>query len=219
MNTGKLDRLPEGVGKKIVDALKKDAVEIYKIDEESFEEKETIVETTNEEFYDFEDSPEETFDFKEQNLKNTYFEQEEEIEAEDFEYQNQPTSFSSTPKFNRPQQPKKQESHEEIEMPANIDILKRLISQLPPGVTRQTGAQIIRQTMEAMGISMKSVLSEAQLIQEELGGSAQGCINTIEEYKNNIRILEKKVQSHKKQAAQIGELINLFIMTEKKLNR
>jgi len=104
----------------------------------------------------------------------------------------------------------------QIEMPTNIDILKRLISQLPPGVTRQTGAQIIRQTMEAMGISMKSVLSEAQFIQEELGNSAQDCINTIEEYTNNIKMLEKRVQNYKRQASQIGELINLFIMTDKK---
>ena len=50
--------------------------------------------------------------------------------------------------------------------------LKKLIAKLPSGVTRQTGAQIIKQTMEALGISMKSVLQDAQQVQENLKVSA-----------------------------------------------
>ena len=77
----------------------------------------------------------------------------------------------------------------DMELPDNVMMLVKLINQLPTGVNRQIGAQIIRQTMEAMGISMKSVLSEAQYIQEDLGNSTQDCINSIEEYKNNIKVL------------------------------
>lgn len=103
----------------------------------------------------------------------------------------------------------------DLELPDNVVMLVNLINQLPSGVSRQVGAQIIRQTIEAMGISMKSVLSEAQYIQEDLGNSTQDCINTIEEYKNNIRILEQKIVKYKKQANKLGELINLFVMTIK----
>ena len=53
----------------------------------------------------------------------------------------------------------------QFEIPSNVAVLKKLISQLPSGVTRQTGAQIIKQTMEALGISMKSVLQDAQAVQ------------------------------------------------------
>ena len=103
----------------------------------------------------------------------------------------------------------------DLELPDNVMMLVKLINQLPPGVNRQVGAQIIRQTIEAMGISMKSVLSEAQYIQEDLGNSTQDCINTIEEYKNNIKLLEQKITTYKRQAAKLGELINLFVMTIK----
>ena len=49
-----------------------------------------------------------------------------------------------------------------FEVPNNVAVLKKLIAKLPSGVTRQTGAMIIKQTMEALGISMRSVLQEAQ---------------------------------------------------------
>jgi len=103
----------------------------------------------------------------------------------------------------------------DLELPDNVMMLIKLINQLPTGVNRQIGAQIIRQTIEAMGISMKSVLSEAQYIQEDLGNSTQDCLNTIEEYKNNIKVLEQKIITYKKQANKLGELINLFVMTIK----
>jgi len=103
----------------------------------------------------------------------------------------------------------------DMDLPDNVMMLVKLINQLPTGVNRQIGAQIIRQTIEAMGISMKSVLSEAQYIQEDLGNSTQDCLNSIEEYKNNIKVLEQKITLYKKQAAKLGELINLFVLTIK----
>ena len=99
------------------------------------------------------------------------------------------------------------------DMPGNIVILKKLITQLPSGVTRHTGAQIIRQTMEALGISMKSVLTEAQEVQNNLKESSKECQMTIQEYKRKIVTLEKQTQNYQKQYAALNDLISLFIQT------
>ena len=100
-----------------------------------------------------------------------------------------------------------------FEMPSNISVLKKLISQLPSGVSRHTGAQIIKQTMEALGISMKSVLQDAQQVQESLKVSARECQGTIQEYKKQILMLEKQSQSYQKQYSALNDLISLFIQT------
>src|SRR5574344_2944561 len=100
-----------------------------------------------------------------------------------------------------------------FEIPSNIAVLKKLISQLPSGVSRHTGAQIIKQTMEALGISMKSVLQEAQQVQESLNSSAKECQATIQEYKKQIIALEKQAQNNQRQYAALNELISLFIQT------
>ena len=102
-----------------------------------------------------------------------------------------------------------------FEMPANIAVLKKLISQLPSGVSRHTGAQIIKQTMEALGISMKSVLQDAQQVQESLKVSARECQGSIQEYKKQILTLEKQSQNYQKQYSALNDLISLFIQTTK----
>lgn len=101
------------------------------------------------------------------------------------------------------------------EMPGNIVILKKLISQLPNGVTRHTGAQIIKQTMEALGISMKSVLNEAQEVQNNIQTSSKECQMMIQDYKRKIVELEKQVQNYQKQYNALNDLISLFIQTTK----
>ena len=106
-------------------------------------------------------------------------------------------------------------STDSFEMPANIAVLKKLISQLPSGVSRHTGAQIIKQTMEALGISMKSVLQDAQQVQESLKVSARECQGTIQEYKKQILVLEKQSQNYQKQYSALNDLISLFIQTTK----
>ena len=110
-------------------------------------------------------------------------------------------------------QPEKVETSDE--MPSNIIILKKLISQLPNGVTRHTGAQIIKQTMEALGISMKSVLNEAQEVQNNLQISSKECQMLIQEYKRKIVGLEKQVQNYQKQYNALNDLISLFVQTTK----
>lgn len=101
-----------------------------------------------------------------------------------------------------------------FEVPNNVAVLKKLIAKLPSGVTRQTGAQIIKQTMEALGISMKSVLQEAQQLQDQLSTSTKECQATISEYKRQIVTLEEQAQSYKKQYNNLNELVSLFIQTE-----
>ena len=109
-----------------------------------------------------------------------------------------------------------EEDVEEFEMPNNINVLKRLIAQLPTGVPRQTGAQIIRQTIEALGIPMKTVLQDAQRVRDCLNSSIKDCNYTIQEYKSNIRTLEKQAASYQKQLNKLNDIIGLFVYSEKK---
>jgi hypothetical protein len=102
------------------------------------------------------------------------------------------------------------------EMPTNVAVLKKLISQLPAGVSKQIGAQIIRQTIEALGISMNSVLQEAQQVQEDLNNSVSECNMKIQEYKKQIMQLEANSRDYQRQMTQINDLISLFILTDKK---
>ncbi len=104
----------------------------------------------------------------------------------------------------------------QISIPANVAVLKNLISSLPVGVTKQTGAQIIRQTLEAMGIPMNNVLKEAQEVQEELNSSTRECMLRIQEYKTNILQLEQSVQEYQKNITQINDLVSLFLLTDRK---
>jgi len=62
---------------------------------------------------------------------------------------------------------------------------------------------------------MTKVMAEAQQLQETLSQSIRDNINTIEEYRNNIRVLEKDVQTYRKQSEDLEDLIGLFIMSEK----
>ncbi len=108
------------------------------------------------------------------------------------------------------------EEAEEFEMPNNINVLRRLIAQLPAGVPKQTGAQIIRQTIEALGIPMKSVLQDAQKVRECLNSSIKDCAFTIQEYKSNIKNLEKQSVGYQKQLTKLNDIISLFIYNDKK---
>ena len=103
-----------------------------------------------------------------------------------------------------------------INIPSNVLVLKNLIASLPVGVTKQTGAQIIRQTLEAMGIPMNNVLKQAQGVQEELNSSTRECMLKIQEHKTNIMQLEQSVQEYQKVITQINDLVSLFLLTDKK---
>jgi len=220
------NRLSEGVGKKIVEALKKQSeIEVNPIsseesgdnvlDQEGFLDNANITGDM-----DAFGADEEDMFLQEEPLtidEPEYFQQEQPF-VQPQQY-SQPEIQPTTPAFGGYQQqaPAMADSFvselDNFEIPSNIAALKKLITQLPSGVTRQTGAQIIRQTMEALGISMKSVLQEAQQVQDGLSGSVKECQNTIQEYKKQIVSLEKQCQSHQRQYSALNELISLFIQT------
>ena len=237
------NKLPSGVGKKIVEALKKQAeielqpipdVEPINIVQEQTEETslDNVITdniSLNDEFADFsieENASAPTVEFAEDNfeaeignINNNRFEEtfpQNIVESLNFEDTNN-SLFEEKEIFNHAQQPilNTLNSTNSYSVPANVAVLKRLIMQLPQGVTKQTGAQIIRQTMEALGISMNSVLKEAQQGQDSLTSNAKACLSQIAEYKNNIKSLEKQVQDYKKQAVALNDLISLFVMTDR----
>lgn len=101
----------------------------------------------------------------------------------------------------------------DTEFSGNVKTLIRLVNELPSDVTKQTGAQIIRLTMEAMGISMEDVLSEAQSAQSEMLDAVRANIKKIEEYKTVIRKLETDIKYYQGKANELSEIIDLFILS------
>lgn len=142
------------------------------------------------------------------------------------------SSLSPDIGYERPhfQQPQQQQQHQQFsaaqhfaqeaipqevdtEFSGNVKTLIRLVNELPDGVTKQTGAQIIRLTMEAMGISMEDVLSEAQSAQSEMLDAVRANIKKIEEYKTVIRKLETDIKYYQGKANELSEIIDLFILS------
>ena len=185
----------ESVGKKIVEALKKQA-ENYDMEEQ--EPLSTLNDSiqnddlfaSNNDFFAEPVAPKTQNFFDEDTNESSFFD-----------------DINSSPINNTETQT------DTFEIPTNIAVLKKLISQLPSGVSRHTGAQIIKQTMEALGISMKSVLQDAQQVQENLKISARECQSSIQEYKKQIMNLEKQSQTYQKQYSTLNDLISLFIQT------
>ena len=149
----------ESVGKKIVEALKKQAesMDIQDNQDVSFD----SAPVSNPISDDIFSSPsDDIFAEPVNNSKKTSFFDDVVEEKDSFFEESKPVHATVSETMS-----------ETFEMPANIAVLKKLISQLPSGVSRHTGAQIIKQTMEALGISMKSVLQDAQQVQENLKNS------------------------------------------------
>lgn len=224
------NQLPEGVGKKIVEALKKQSeatVNPVMDDIESIPE----AGSANLEYYESIISDEITENVAEEQASDdqSFLQEstvrEPEVPKFDFGYETpiQPsnseqlkinTTSYQTIEDNIMQTPTMPQQ-KSFDIPANVAVLRRLISQLPSGVTKQTGAQIIRQTIEALGISMNNVLQEAQQVQENLNDSVKDCMSKVQEYKTNIMQLERHAQDYQRQMAQINDLISLFILTDK----
>ena len=228
------NRITEGVGKKIVDALK--------MQNEDIEEIKTQEDVIADEFVmdepdiSAEDSSENDLNFSENDLvesdsnniepeitenesENIYDSNSENIIQTGFTPMHSDiNAFSVSPDFSDhafetqlKQNPVN--STDEFEFPSNIAVLKQLISKLPAGVTKQTGAMIIKQTMEALGISMRNVLQEAQQVQESLNNSTRECQASISEYKKQIGILEKQAQKYQRQYSSLNDIISLFVQT------
>ena len=194
----------ESVGKKLVEALKKQA--------ENME----INEPVNNTLFD-EPAKDDFFGGMQSADDDLFAEPKAETKTKTSSFFDDMDDEKEAPFVSEPQMqgPSIDMSVDNFEMPSNIAVLRKLISQLPSGVSRHTGAQIIKQTMEALGISMKSVLQDAQQVQEGLKTSARECQGTIQEYKKQILTLERQSQSYQKQYSALNDLISLFIQTTK----
>lgn len=218
-------KLSEGVGKKIVEALKKQSeIEINPASSSvALEDMEEIQPNYESQIEASDlDALFGESDAEYSNPKNQFSNEESVFEADEFQSQVIPPQpqASMNHAYNTNNVNAKSSFNDSLmneldnfEIPGNIAVLKKLINQLPTGVNKHTGAQIIKQTMEALGISMKSVLQEAQQVQEGLNNSGKECYNTIQEYKRQILTLEKQAQSYQKQYSALNELISLFIQT------
>ena len=201
------NELPKNMGKKIADALKK---------QNEGMDTDVTTEVSTEEY---------NYNNNNENI-NEYTPSNEEFSSNTFEASFEDNSSNySAPVFNVDsddidESPElkltidSEDDTEEFEMPNNINVLKRLISQLPSGVPRQTGAQIIRQTIEALGIPMKSVLQDAQRVRDCLNSSIKDCSYTIQEYKSNIKNLEKQSAGYQRQLSKLNDIIGLFVYNE-----
>lgn len=214
-------KLSDGVGKKIVEALKQQSeIEVTPISENQIGNEDILTQAFGEE----NTASQNIFENESFTDTEDYLDSLSSDENESFIQEEPALNFAETP-IKQNEQPfiqYQQPSHvadsfikelDTFEIPGNIAVLKKLISQLPSGVTKHTGAQIIKQTMEALGISMKSVLQEAQQVQDGLSNSAKECHATIQEYKKQITLLEKQSQNYQRQYAALNDLISLFIQT------
>ena len=192
------------MGKKIADALKQQDTE-EKLD--TLELDDSVEDTIN--YQDSNDSFDNSFDLDADDNKsdNTEYNPVFSVDVDEID---------KTPDLKLSIASEEDDVAEEFEMPNNINVLKRLINQLPTGVPRQTGAQIIRQTIEALGIPMKSVLQDAQRVRDCLNSSIKDCNYTIQEYKTNIRNLEKQSANYQKQLNKLNDIIGLFVYNDRK---
>ncbi len=229
------NQLPEGVGKKIVEALKRQAeADISPIEEMPAavgnnlplsEEKDTDeikYDTTVENNDDIIiEETEETANVQDEDIINQPLfeipEQEQETRAVPVSQINErePLYYTKTPLTQERLEKTVMDATSQVSMPANVATLRKLIMGLPAGVTKQTGAQIIKQTFEAMGMPMSNVLKEAQMFQEELNSSTREYMIKIQEYKTQIMQLEKSVQDYQQHITQVNDLISLFLSSER----
>lgn len=203
-----IENLNDGVGKKIVEALKMQADEatdenMITEEEPQISEEETVDESySGEELIsepDNDDFLDSSFNSPEPPVSPVHSQSAIDIAFNNSLSENLSASYMSVP--------------DDIEYPANVAVLRQLIAKLPAGVSKQTGALIIKQTMEALGISMSSVIQEAKQFQDMLSSNTKECQRNIVEYRKQIGILEAKTQQYQRQTALMNDIINLFVHT------
>ena len=230
------NQLPEGVGKKIVEALKRQAeADIAPVEESSvalggslpLTEIEDLPELQYEPLNEVQGAGEDliieeeplasegVYKIKEDVAPKTFMQQPIAMEQPKVQPMQQPQFNSVTLNQEKLQQAIIQSTNSKLAIPANVAILRNLINTLPVGVTKQTGAQIIKQTLEAMGIPMNSILKEAQVFQEELNSSTRECMIKIQEYKTQIMQLETSVQEYQQNITQVNDIVSMFLLADK----
>ena len=216
-----INKINDSVGKKIVEALKMQAPEESAKNEQVEEE----IQDNNVMFLDKEEAPE----FSNGNSDNTKEDYSNSLNS-DIQSTVQPSASSESV---QPQiKPINNQSFidnafaqslaqnigytqvpDDFNYPANVAVLKQLIAKLPTGVSKQTGAIIIKQTMEALGIPMQNVIQEARQVQESLNNNARECQANIVDYRKQISILEAKSQQYVRLSAEMNDIISLFVQS------
>jgi len=203
MNSGKMT---EGVGKKIVEALKQQSdVEILPVNDEQL--------AVSFEDIAVNDNIQPTVSSESTGMPNAFEEANKNIASFNINSVADNALNNTLINFKTPAQEANLAAVEDMELPTNVAALKQLITKIPSGVSKQTGAMIIKQTMEALGVSMTNVLQEAQQVQEQLTQSVRECQNNVLEYKKQINVLEVQAQKYQRQFAAINDIISLFIQT------
>ena len=203
MNSGKMT---EGVGKKIVEALKQQSdVEILPVNDEQL--------AVSFEDIAVNDNIQPTVSSESTGMPNAFEEANKNIASFNINSVADNALNNTLINFKTPAQEANLAAVEDMELPTNVAALKQLITKIPAGVSKQTGAMIIKQTMEALGVSMTNVLQEAQQVQEQLTQSVRECQNNVLEYKKQINVLEVQAQKYQRQFAAINDIISLFIQT------
>lgn len=216
-----INKINDSVGKKIVEALKMQAPE-ESTKNEQVEEK---IQDNNVMFLDKEEAPE----FSNGNSDNTKEDYSNSLNSDIQSTVQPPVSPESVQPQIKPinnqsfidnafaqslaQNIGYTQVPDDFNYPANVAVLKQLIAKLPTGVSKQTGAIIIKQTMEALGIPMQSVIQEARQVQESLNNNARECQANIVDYRKQISILEAKSQQYVRLSAEMNDIISLFVQS------
>lgn len=214
-----INKINDSVGKKIVEALKMQAPEESTKNEQVEEE----IQDNNVMFLDKEEAPE----FSNGNSDNTKEDYSNSLNSDIQSTVQPPVSPESVQPQIKPinnqsfidnafaqslaQNIGYTQVPDDFNYPANVAVLKQLIAKLPTGVSKQTGAIIIKQTMEALGIPMQSVIQEARQVQESLNNNARECQANIVDYRKQISILEAKSQQYVRLSAEMNDIISLFV--------
>lgn len=216
-----INKINDSVGKKIVEALKMQAPEESTKNEQVEEE----IQDSNVMFLDKEEAPE----FSNGNSDNTKEDYSNSLNSDIQSTVQPPVSPESVQPQIKPinnqsfidnafaqslaQNIGYTQVTDDFNYPANVAVLKQLIAKLPTGVSKQTGAIIIKQTMEALGIPMQSVIQEARQVQESLNNNARECQANIVDYRKQISILEAKSQQYVRLSAEMNDIISLFVQS------
>lgn len=216
-----INKINDSVGKKIVEALKMQAPEESTKNEQVEEE----IQDNNVMFLDKEEAPE----FSNSNSDNTKEDNSNSLNSDIQSTVQPPVSPESVQPQIKPinnqsfidnafaqslaQNIGYTQVPDDFNYPANVAVLKQLIAKLPTGVSKQTGAIIIKQTMEALGIPMQSVIQEARQVQESLNNNARECQANIVDYRKQISILEAKSQQYVRLSAEMNDIISLFVQS------
>ena len=216
-----INKINDSVGKKIVEALKMQAPEESTKNEQVEEE----IQDNNVMFLDKEEAPE----FSNGNSDNTKEDYSNSLNSDIQSTVQPPVSPESVQPQIKPinnqsfidnafaqslaQNIGYTQVPDDFNYPANVAVLKQLIAKLPTGVSKQTGAIIIKQTMEALGIPMQSVIQDARQVQESLNNNARECQANIVDYRKQISILEAKSQQYVRLSAEMNDIISLFVQS------